>query len=237
MRPRDAAQQNSHSQHVPGCRRGRDYLPADSRLLLPSRDPRPNGTGIRQPRACPPRPTAGGRVSLEGLTCAQNLLLGEIGWFWGKASLWRYKHERRDDERTCTSGQKASLPSIDLGCLAHFLLARFASFGDEPVTSARNLAACSGFAPAAPSASKRAPAAQRPAPPANRAPAQNSAQGRPNMASNTTHGPNAAHGAPAGSNGAGGANGVRGMNNPRGPNTAAGTNAAHGANNARGANA
>src|SRR5438874_8996353 len=77
-------------------------------------------------------------------------------------------------------------------------------------------------APAAPSASKRAPAAQRPAPPANRGPAQNSAQGRPNNASNTTHGPNAAHGAPAGSNGAGGANSARGMNNARGPNGAAG---------------
>src|SRR5437867_3537702 len=71
-------------------------------------------------------------------------------------------------------------------------------------------------APAAPSASKRAPAAQRPAPPANRGPAQNSAQGRPNNASNTTHGPNAAHGAPVGSNGAGGANSARGMNNARG---------------------
>ncbi|OLB27344.1 MAG: hypothetical protein AUH01_05805 [Acidobacteria bacterium 13_2_20CM_56_17] len=92
-------------------------------------------------------------------------------------------------------------------------------------------------APAAPSASKRAPAAQRPAPPANRGPAQNSAQGRPNNASNTTHGPNAAHGAPAGSNGAGGANSARGMNNARGPNGAAGANAAHGANNARGAKA
>src|SRR5437016_761988 len=92
-------------------------------------------------------------------------------------------------------------------------------------------------APAAPSASKRAPAAQRPAPPANRGPAQNSAQGRPNNASNATHGPNAAHGAPAGSNGAGGANNARGMNNARGANTAAGANAAHGANNARGANA
>jgi len=92
-------------------------------------------------------------------------------------------------------------------------------------------------APAAPSASKRAPAAQRPAPPANRGPAQNSAQGRPNNASNTTHGPNAAHGAPVGSNGAGGANSARGMNNARGPNGAAGANAAHGANNARGAKA
>src|SRR5438067_11515524 len=85
-------------------------------------------------------------------------------------------------------------------------------------------------APAAPSASKRAPAAQRPAPPANRGPAQNSAQGRPNNASNTTHDPNAAHGAPARSDGVGGANSARCMYNELRPQCHAGAKAAHRAN-------
>src|SRR5438128_8793100 len=92
-------------------------------------------------------------------------------------------------------------------------------------------------APPANSAPRSAPSAQRPPAQANRGHAPNSAQGRPNMVSNTAHSPNAAHGTPAGSNGAGGANNARGMNNARGANTAAGANAAHGANNARGANA
>src|SRR5436305_2789269 len=65
-----------------------------------------------------------------------------------------YKRERRDDERTCTSGRVSLLPSIDLGSLPHFLLARFASFCDEPGSSARNLAACSGLFSASYSSSR-----------------------------------------------------------------------------------